>query len=106
MLDRFLFDDFAHLGDILAGSRRRVARTQERYGAEECDQGEGWYHGSFGHGLTSGLSFGSVTEGARVRSLPNPIAGWPVPGSDRWNPVLAIWMAQPKSAPSAAGRQR
>jgi hypothetical protein len=41
MLDRFLFNDIAHLGNVLAGSRRRIARTQERYSTEERDQGEG-----------------------------------------------------------------
>ena len=41
MFDRFLFDLVAHLGEVFAGSGRRVAGTQQRRGAQERDQGEG-----------------------------------------------------------------
>jgi len=41
VFDRFMLDGLTRLGDVLAGSRRGMTGTQERSGAQECDQGEG-----------------------------------------------------------------
>jgi len=73
VLDRFLFDLVAHLGDILAGARRGVASTQQRRGgAQERDQGEGQQRRSFEHGVTYDLGFGGRHgKGASARSSPD-----------------------------------